>query len=203
MMMTMSGPRIWASSSSRAEMRAALGSGWRRSDLIWERFQERSNECRRAGRRAAASAGFLAAFLVARLCFDSGDARISTSIANAGFALRQMGAETLGRRAYERAFDGWSSIDRSLDSIEIRSRARSSLFHLRMEAKHWDAYRANMKVRLRAFIGETEECLEHLIEGRQVPHRLYSRWKGEKPAVFDDTRKILGACLLLASDTVD
>ena len=114
-----------------------------------------------------------------------------------------MGVEALARRAYESAFNKWSGVGQSLDSIEIRSRARSSLFHLRMEAKHWDAYRANMAARLQAFIGETGECLEHLIDGRQVPHRLYSRWKGEKPSVFDDTRKILGACLLLASDTVD
>ena len=200
---TMSEPRIWGSSSNRAEMRAALSSGWRRSDLIWERLQEWSNECKRSKRLACAAAGFLAGCVIACLCFRSGDARIWTSIANAGFVLRLMGAETLARRAYERAFGRWPSVGRSLDSIEIRSRARSSLFHLRMEAKHWDAYRANMAARLQAFIGETGECLEHLIDGRQVPHRLYSRWKGEKPSVFDDTRKILGACLLLASDSID
>ena len=198
---TMSAPRIWASSSNRAEMRAALSSGWRRSDLIWERLQEWSNERVHSKHRAAA--GFLAGCLIACLCFKSGDARIWTSVANAGFALRLMGAKTLAHRAYELAFSRWSNSGQSLDSIEIRSRARSSLFHLRMEAKHWNAYRANMEARLRAFIGETQECLEHLSDGRQVPHRLYSRWKGEKPSVFDDTRKILGACLLLASDSID
>lgn len=199
----MSEPRIWASSSNRAEMRAALSSGWSRSDLIWERLQEWSNERRRSKRRASAASGFLTGWLIACLCFKSGDSRVWTSVANAGFALRLMGAEALARRAYESAFNRWSSVDRSLDSIEIRSRARSSLFHLRMEAKHWDAYRSNMAARLQAFIDEAGECLEHLIDGRQVPHRLYSRWKGEKPSVFDDTRKILGACLLLASDSAD
>jgi hypothetical protein len=31
-----------------------------------------------------------------------------------------------------------------------------------------------------------------------VTCRLYERWRGEKPAVFDDTRTLLAAALLVA-----
>lgn len=71
---------------------------------------------------------------------------------------------------------------------------------MRMEATHRDTYKRNRTARLRKFHEEAAECLSELERGRPAPHRLYSRWLGEKPAVFDDARKIIGACLLLASD---
>ena len=33
--------------------------------------------------------------------------------------------------------------------------------------------------------------------GQAPRHRLYERWRGEKPSVFDDTRKFLAAALLI------
>ena len=78
-------------------------------------------------------------------------------------------------------------------------RARSSLFHMRMEAKHWDTYRANMRTRFARFAAEAGDCLEALAEDRPPPHRLRGRWRAEKPGVFDDTRKLLAAALLIAA----
>ena len=189
-----------ASDGSQTELRAALNAGWNREDLYWERLQERSNERLRAGRRLASAAGFAAAFAIARLRFGTGDLRRPASRANLAFALRALGAERSARRTYSAARGEWTAASGAMESAGIKPRARSSLFHMRMEARHWDTYRLNRIARLRKFHEEAAECLSELERGRPAPHRLYSRWLGEKPAVFDDARKILGACLLLASD---
>ena len=54
-----------------------------------------------------------------------------------------------------------------------------------------------MRTRLRAIARETAEALGALEQGRAPEHRLYERWRGEKPSVFDDTRKFLAAALLI------
>ena len=189
-----------ASKERRLEFRTALNAGWNRGDLYWERLQERSNEHLRDGRRLASAAGFVAAFAIARLRFGIGDLRRLASRANLAFALRFIGAERSARRAYAAARAEWTDASGAIESAEIRPRARSSLFHMRMEARHWDTYKLNRIARLKKFHEEAAECLAELERGRPAPHRLYSRWLGEKPAVFDDARKILSACLLLASD---
>jgi hypothetical protein len=83
--------------------------------------------------------------------------------------------------------------------MTIARRGRSSLFHLRMEAKHWDTYQGNLRHRARYFAREAATCLDAATHGVPAFFRLYDRWRGEKPAVFDDTRKFLGAALLLAA----
>ena len=43
------------------------------------------------------------------------------------------------------------------------------------------------------------ECLECLLAERPFPHRLFDRWLGEKPPIYDDARTLLSAFLLSAS----
>ncbi len=83
--------------------------------------------------------------------------------------------------------------------MQIARRARSSLFHLRMETKHWDTYQDNTRIRMTAFARETAEALAALEQGQPVACRLYARWRAEKAAVFDDTRQLLAAALLVAA----
>ena len=190
---------IWVSDRKDTEMRAALNAGWRRSDLVWERLQEKANQDWKARRRTLTVLRFCTAYCLALLSFASADPRRITSLANVAFAARLLGAGRIAEHGYRAVCERWPNAA-SLDAVEIHPRARSSLFHLQMEARHWDIYRANTRERLRKFRAESEECLHCLLMGEPVPHRLYSRWIGEKPSVFDDTRKILGACLLVASD---
>ena len=180
-------------------MRAALAAGWRRRDLWWERLQERANAALAQGDARTAIRGFRHAFWLARLGFPGDDPRRAASLANMGAIARLDGADDRARRRYTRARSLWSSVPDGLDGLVIQPRARSSLFHLRMEVKHQDVYHANMKARLGAFVSETGECLDALMADASPPHRLHLRWRGEKPAVFDDTRKLLAACLLVAS----
>lgn len=199
MMTTTSGPRILASDAGKRERRAALNAGWKRSELVWERWQERANEYLSAGRRRRAAFRFLAADWLALLAFDRSDPRRAASTANAACAFRVLGLGWAGARFYRIAVRDWSGIDREFPGIAIQPRARSSLFHLRMEALHLETYTKVRKQRLAAFVDEAGECLANLTEGREPPHRLYSRWRGEKPPMFDDTRRILAACLLIAA----
>ncbi len=200
MMTTMSGRPILASSDRHRQWRMARNSGWRRCDLYWEQLQESANRNLRRGSRIRTILQLLLADIIALLQFDSTDLRRAASTANAGFALRLCGVERAARRFYRLALEQWQFADGSLDSIEIAPRARSSLYHMRMEARHRQTYRANRIARLRGFASETGECIACLRDNAPVPHRLYERWRGEKPAIHDDSRKWLAACLLVASD---
>ena len=53
---------------------------------------------------------------------------------------RLAGREARARRRYAKALTIWREIESFIAGMEISRRARSSLFHLRMEAKHWDTY---------------------------------------------------------------
>jgi hypothetical protein len=56
-----------------------------------------------------------------------------------------------------------------------------------------------MRTRLARFVAEADAALAALAAGRPPPAPLFPRWKGAKPPVFDDTRKVIAACLLIAS----
>ncbi len=199
MMTSMSDRPTSESKPDRVQSRIARNSGWNRSDIVWERWQEEANRLLRRGRPLAAAVRFVAADFVAVLRFDDRDPRRIASTANLGFALRLIGLRWPARRFYRIASAGWTGVPDILGDIEIKPRARSSLFHLRLEAKHRAAFRENRIARLRAIVEECGECLECLLEERPVPHRLYDRWLGEKPPIYDDARKLLSACLLIAS----
>lgn len=188
----MSAPRIWAFSRGDAEWRLARDAGWTRADLAWERLMETG--CRSLEKTSdrslfkTAARAFLTADLLARARFASGDPRRATA---AAARWRLSGDD----RHRQRALREWSGVDGYIETLEIRPRARSSLFHLRMEARHRDTYHANLRKRLSVFAAEMRDTLDGT-----GAHRHASRWRGEKPPVFDDTRKVLAASLLIPDD---
>lgn len=189
----MSALHIWGFERGDVEMRRARQAGWNRSDLIWERLMEAGNRAHSEARTGAARRLFRLAGLVAAARFAKGDPRRATA-----FAARAMTAPSPARARglKRRALAEWQGVEAFIAGLEIRPRARSSLFHLRMEMRHRDTYHDNLRTRFRNFAGETRETLEAI--GQAGPgHRHFSRWRGEKPGIFDDTRKLLAACLLL------
>ena len=185
---------------SDQEMRAAKRAGWRRADLAWERASEAANEALVTGDQAKAIRGFRGAHLLARVYFSRTDPRYATSLANTAIAASLAGKRRDGTRKLAKAMALWDEVPSRLEAIKISPRARSSLFHLRMEARHWDTYCDNMRKRLGLFVAETSQALADLAEDRPTHQRLFSRWRGEKPNVFDDTRIYLAASLLLAGE---
>ena len=188
-----------SASDGDTELAAARRAGWRKADLDWERRQEAGNAALVAGDHAEAARCFRRAGWIAFLRFPGTDPRQATTLANLAFADRLAGREARARRRYAKARRIWAGVEDSISGMTIARRARSSLFHMRMEAKHWDTYQQNTRIRMAAFARETATALEALSEGRPPGCRLFGRWKAEKMPVFDDVRKFLAAALLVAA----
>ncbi len=186
-----------AADRAAAERAAALKAGWRAADLDWERLQEQGNAFLRSGDRAAAGRCFRRAGWIALWRFRATDPRRATTLANLGLTDRLAGREGRARRRYARARRIWRETGPFIAAMQIARRARSSLFHLRLETKHWGTYQDNLRIRMTAFARETAEALAALEQGRPVACRLYQRWRAENPPVFDDTRKLLAAALMV------
>ncbi|SMD08095.1 hypothetical protein [Primorskyibacter flagellatus] len=191
------GRRIWGFDRSDAEMKMARAAGWSRADLVWERLLEAGNLAWAEGVQAKAASRFRQADLLTRLCFDRNDLRRATCHAN--LSLIAMAGNKPHRAALHqaRALQIWKTAASQIATMNVAPRSRSSLFHLRLEAKHRDTFHDNMRKRFSNFAAETEETLRMLTAPAPSRHRHFSRWRGERPNVYDDTRKIMGACLLI------
>jgi hypothetical protein len=183
-------PHIWGFDPADAEMKLARAAGWSRADLVWERLMESALRDWEAGNRPGALRGFRRAHLLVRLCFARTDLRRAAGHANLFVA-------TGNPRHQRAALAIWQGAGEQIEAMRIAPRARSSLFHLRMEARHRATYHGNMRLRIGKIAAETQETLRQLTAPTGSGHRHVSRWRGEKPNVHDDTRKLLAACLLL------
>ena len=193
---TMFAPRIWGFDFATPQARVALDAGWGRRDLLWESLMERGCAGFAAGDGHAARRAFRRARLLS-LFLPAADLRRAASDAALGVVLRAP-----WRLAHASAtFDQHAA--QAIAAMRIAPRARSSLFHLRMEARHRDTYHANMRKRLTAIAGETARSLADMAAGQAPAHRLYARWLGERPSVHDETRKVLSACLLIPEPTLN
>lgn len=193
----MSGRRIWGFRRDDREMQAARAAGWARADLVWERLMEAGNSQYCEGRIAKSAALFRQADLLARLAFDGSDLRRATSAASLARMALHKGDLRRAQSLQRRALCIWQNAPEQIARMKIAPRARSSLFHLRMEVKHRDTFHDNMRSRFARFVAETEETLRTLTAPAPKAHRHFSRWRGERPSMYDDTRKIMGACLLI------
>ena len=188
-------PHIWAFKRSDPDWRLAQASGWTRADLMWERLMEAGNEAFCTGSMARAGRLFFCADALARGRFAAADLRRAT--APAARAMVRLGRGKDAGALIAVARRGWQMAPAAVTDMEIKPRIRSSLFHLRMEAKHRGQYQDNLRTRLGRIADETNETLAQLGSGDAALHRHFSRWRGEKPTVFDGTRKVLGAALLI------
>ena len=182
---------------AEADHVVARNAGWRRVDLEWERLQEQGNTLLGSGNLVGATRCFRRAGWIAFWRFEKDDPRRVATLANLALADRIDGHEGRARRRYAKARRLWAERDPWIEGMTVARRARSSLFHLRMEARHWETYRDNTCARMRAFGAETAEALAALERSEAPPHRLFDRWRGEKPSVFDDTRRFLAAALMV------
>ncbi|WP_371225825.1 tetratricopeptide repeat-containing protein [Roseovarius sp. 2305UL8-3] len=195
--MSTSEPHTWGSNPTDAEMQAARAAGWARADLHWERLQEKGNLAFESGDIALAAQVWRRAWWIATFRFTALDPRRATTLANLALLDRHAGRKTRARRRFAKALRIWGAAPDFIASMQVTRRARSSLFHLRMEALHWDTYEDNLQTRYRAFAAETAGALDALAHDDPVKCRLFARWRGEKPSIFDDTRKFLAAALLV------
>jgi len=146
--------RTSESETGGAEWQAALAAGWRRSDILWERWQERSNAAWASGDDSLARRRFHFAWHLARFFFRRREPRTATSIASVGFIARESGQFGRASSLYTRARRLRADVRGMVDGLEIRTRVRSSLFHLRIEVRHREKYEANMQARIATFVTE-------------------------------------------------
>lgn len=191
------GRHIWGFESNDVELKTARAAGWSRADLVWERLLEAGNLLWVEGAKGRAIVRFRQADLLARLWFKRTDLRRATTRANLCIVALEAGNLPRADLHQRAALDIWRAAPEQIEAMEIAPRTRSSLFHLRMEVKHRTTFHDNLRRRFCNFAGETETTLRTLTSPVPPQHRHFARWRGERPNVYDDTRKIMGACLLI------
>ena len=173
--------------------------GWANAEVIWEQVQEAAAECERAGERTEAAELWRGALDLAREHLSSGDLRHATSLANLAVAERWAGDPVAAARCIEEALALWDAGGEWLESLAPVARARSSTFHLRLESKHPGAYDRFPRERFRMLARQGRAVLVARRDGRPDASDRLARWRRERPAGFNDWRRLLGAVLLVAA----
>ena len=113
-----------------------------RSEIQWVELSETAIAHWATGRVGAAAEKWERALGIAKQ-FDQNDPRVAGSLSNAGIAHRSRGEFAQAEQCYQQAVTGWKAASDWLNEMELGARARSSLFHLRMERKHQKQYDLN------------------------------------------------------------
>jgi hypothetical protein len=178
-----------------------LEAGWSEADLQWEMAAERTAEAASRGDSLLAKDKAGAAVQIARASFEPIDPRLGTALANFGICLNQAGGNGGGARLFGEALEVWRATGPWIARMDAPRMARSSLFHMRMELLHRDTYRARWQVRWREI---AEEAMERLAALSPSPTdvslsapAVLARWRRERPAMLNDTRKLMAAAYLL------
>jgi tetratricopeptide (TPR) repeat protein len=187
------------SAGDNLELSEALQAGWSADEVAWELRQEAAALAAYEGDIEKALPLWRDALALARKTFSVDDPRLGTSLANMAFALRETGRSEAAVPLFEEARQVWDASFAWIEALKLERRARSSLFHLRMESLHRDKYEAHFRERLRRFAAEARSAVAVMAEGGLQPERCLPRWRSEKPPAFWDSRKLLAACLLLVS----
>jgi hypothetical protein len=186
------------SEDERPDPRALLAAGWSEQDLAWERAQAEAARRDAQGEAVEAARLWAEALRIARTHFSRDDLRLATSLANQAAAMRRAGKTELADRLFDEALLVWDSGGRWLARLRPERRARSSLFHLRLESKHPGGYARHSRERYDALAREGRAAILDLRAGRDAARETCERWTRERPQGFTDGRKLLAAAVLIA-----
>ena len=178
-----------------------LSAGWTASDPAWEVAAEGAAEAVAREDYACAKREAGHALQLARTDFDPGDPRLGTSLANYGLCLRFAGDASSHEALFREAFDIWRRADAWIARMDAPRVARSSLFHMRMEARHREVYRERWLKRWKEMADEATARVAALsgpadMQATTAADAL-TRWRRECPAMLNDTRKLMAAAFLL------
>jgi hypothetical protein len=178
-----------------------LQAGWSEADLAWETTAERTAEAAARGDHVRAKDEAGEAVRIARASFEPIDPRLGTALANFGLCLGQIGGKGGGASLFGEALDVWRASAPWIARMDAPRMARSSLFHMRMELAHRETYRARWQIRWREMAEEAKQRLANLspapgdLAGSAA--EALARWRRERPALLNDTRKLMAAAFLL------
>ena len=114
-----------------------------RSEIQWVELSEAAMAHWAMGQFEAAAEKWEQALGIAKQ-FDLNDPRRASSLSNVGIAHRSRGEFSQAEQVYQQALTGWKAASNWLNKIQVGARARSSLFHLRMERKHHKQFTTNV-----------------------------------------------------------
>jgi tetratricopeptide (TPR) repeat protein len=108
-------------------------------EFLWVHITEAATSEFDGGRFVAAAEGWKSAHSVAQ-GFAKHDPRLAGSLNNLAIAFRIKKDFEQAARCYRNALENWESVSHWIDRMQLAQRARSSLFHLRLERKHGKKY---------------------------------------------------------------
>jgi len=199
----MSGAPIWA--ADRPDGAALAAAGWSEADLTWEIIQVTAAETWAAGEEAEADELWHAGLEVAREHFAGSDPRLATSLANQAAALRRAGDGEAAEALFAEAVAVWDTAGPWIAALKPEVRARSSLFHLRLQARHKGGYNRFSREKYEKLAAEGRGAIVALRDGvvgaqsGRAQHGL-ERWRRERPPGYGDQRLLLAAALLVAEE---
>lgn len=198
--MSMSGEPILA--AERWSAKELLAAGWAEADLVFEQIAERTVEAAARGDLAGAKAEAGAALRLARENFEPIDPRLGTALANFAVCLALSGDMTGNAPLLADARAVWRGAGPWIARMDAPRVARSSLFHMRMELRHRATYRERWRQRWREIAAEVKTRLDALEAGRarvtqRTAEAILAQWRRERPAMLNDTRKLMAAAYLL------
>ncbi len=177
--------------------RPLQAAGWRREELLWEELQEAAAGHHAAGETAKAAAAWAEALRLARATFEAPDPRLATSLTNHAFGLGGPAASETARSLLDEALLIWDASAPWVAALEPERRAKSSLFHLRLESRHPGGYDRFSRERYRALQAEGRAASLARRRGAAPADGSLERWRAERPAGYNDLRKLMAAALLI------
>ena len=180
--------------------RDLIAAGWKRSDLDWEEEASRHCEAVADGDAAEAKANAGRCLFMARESFGEDDPRLATSLANYARCLAAEGDPT-ARALWQEARRRWLQSGSWIASMAAPRVARSSLFHMRMEQRHRATYEERWRIKWHELAEDARSRLKACEMARPIDRvaaaGALGRWRRERPAMLNDTRKLMAAVLLL------
>jgi hypothetical protein len=174
--------------------------GWSRDDVDWEAGAAAHCEALAHGSEADARARSGGCLFRAREAFAADDPRLATSLANHAASLARQG-DAAAAGLWREASAAWPRCTSWIAAMSAPRVARSSLFHMRMEQRHRATYEDRWRVKWHDLAEEARARL--LAADPAAPAdpatavAALARWQRERPAMLNDTRKLMAATLLL------
>ncbi|MFQ6022654.1 MAG: tetratricopeptide repeat protein [Acidiferrobacterales bacterium] len=120
-------------------MKVNAENGGDKAEFLWVELSETGAAEFDRGRFAEAVQQWQNAYDIAQ-DFDDGDPRLASSLNNLAVAYRINAELAAAEQSYRHSLDAWQAASHWVDRMRLEARARSSLFHLRMERKHREQY---------------------------------------------------------------
>ena len=176
--------------------------GWREGDLGWEAAMEAAVAALAIGDMEQAGDGFADCVGIAR-AFGDFDPRLGTSCANRAAFLTASGRGETGGLVLRDARAAWAGCDEWVAAMTAPRVARSSMFHMRMEQRHRGAYEERWREKWVAWVSDARARLAGdgplALAAPADAAEALARWRRERPAMLNDTRKLMAAAVLLVA----